>query len=442
MGTSADIAIYGGAAFGGKTWALLAEPMRDRHVPGFRAVTFRRKAVDITKPGSIWDQSMRFYPHLRGRPRNENEWGFASGMTHTFGSLQHNSDVYGFQGTEIPYQGWDELTQFSAFQFWYMLSRLRSMSGIPGRVRASCNPDPDSFVAELIAWWINQETGYPIPERAGVLRWFIRYQDELFWADRPEELWERFNPTRDPNKPTPKSLTFVPARAQDNRIGIERDPSYIPTLLALPMVERERLLGGNWKIRPAAGRYFKKAMFPIVEAPPRPAVIVRGWDLAATEPEPGTQPCWTVGIKLSRGEDGLLTVEDMVRDQVGPGGLERLLKTTATQDTPDVEISIPQDPGQAGKFQAAYFISKMKEFRISSSPETGDKVTRAGPASSQAQAGNIRVVRGPWNDEFFRSVEAFPMETDVVDALSRAYAALLDIRDEGAPLVWSARPRR
>jgi hypothetical protein len=139
-----------------------------------------------------------------------------------------------------------------------MVSRNRSMCGVRPYIRATCNPDADSWVAELIAWWINQDTGYPTPERTGVLRWFVRIGDSIIWADRPEDLAEHKAPNElgELIPIPPKSLTFIPAKLSDNKALMAADPGYLANLMALPLVERERLLGGIWKIRAAAGLCF------------------------------------------------------------------------------------------------------------------------------------------------------------------------------------------
>src|SRR5947209_1730770 len=77
LASPADIAIYGGAAGGGKSWALLLEPLRHVHVPDFGAVFFRRTGVQIRNEGGLWDESAKLYPHLGGRPREQAlEWRF------------------------------------------------------------------------------------------------------------------------------------------------------------------------------------------------------------------------------------------------------------------------------------------------------------------------------------------------------------------------------
>lgn len=142
----------------------------------------------------------------------------------------------------------DELTHFTAAQFWYMLSRNRSTCGIRPYVRATTNPDCESWVADLIEWWIDQDTGYPIAERAGVLRYFVRLGEKIIWADSPEDLAQYKNPMTGEAIP-PKSLTFIPSLLADNQILARGDPGYLANLMALPLVERERLLNGNWKVR-------------------------------------------------------------------------------------------------------------------------------------------------------------------------------------------------
>src|SRR5436189_1986846 len=107
------------------------------------------------------------------------------------------------------------------------------MAGVPGYIRATCNPDADSWVRSLIDWWIDPDTGFPIKERSGVLRWFVRDGDSLHWADTRADLVEMFGPESEP-----KSATFIPANVRDNRILLDKDPAYLAYLKALPYVER------------------------------------------------------------------------------------------------------------------------------------------------------------------------------------------------------------
>ena len=143
------------------------------------------------------------------------------------------------------YIGFDELTHFTETQFFYLLSRNRSTCGIKPYVRATCNPDAGSWVATFISWWIGED-GLPIQERTGLLRYFVRLEDDtLDWGDSAEELSGRH-----PHIPTEEilSVTFVPATLADNKILMQKDPGYKAKLMSMPRVERERLLGGNWRV--------------------------------------------------------------------------------------------------------------------------------------------------------------------------------------------------
>lgn len=249
LATPADIAIYGGAAGAGKTYGMLLEPLRHIENPDFGGVIFRRTTPEITNEGAIWDESGKLYPLLGAKPNaSDHYWRFPKNATISFSHLEHDKTVFNWQGAQIPFLGFEELTHFTGAQFWYMFSRNRSTCGVRPYIRATCNPDPDSFVADFISWWIDQDTGYPIAERSGVIRYFVRIGDELKWANSPQELAGYINPA-DGSPIPPKSVTFIPAKISDNPALLKSDPDYMANLLALPTVERERLLGGNWKIR-------------------------------------------------------------------------------------------------------------------------------------------------------------------------------------------------
>ncbi|WP_322884280.1 phage terminase large subunit [Sinorhizobium medicae] len=430
LASPADIAIYGGSAGGGKTWALLMEPLRHIANPQFGAVFFRRSTVQVRNEGGLWDESEKLYPAIGASPKEHVlQWSFPSGASVSFAHLEHDKTVLNWQGSQIPLICFDELTHFSAKQFWYMVSRNRSMSGVRPYIRATCNPDADSWVAEFISWWIDQDTGLPIPERAGVLRWFVRIGDAIIWADSPQDLAHHTAPNEDGiDLPIPpKSVTFVPAKLSDNRALMAADPSYLASLMALPTVERERLLGGNWKIRPAAGLLFRRGWCEVVDAIPAGARWMRGWDLGATPKTESNDPDWTAGTKIGKLPDGRYIVAHHCRDRLSPSGVERLIKNTAESDGKDVQISLPQDPGQAGKSQVTSLTKLLAGFTVRATPESGDKITRFSPFSAQAEAGNVLVLRAPWNETWFSSLEGFPeaAHDDDADSTSRSFNALL-----------------
>jgi predicted phage terminase large subunit-like protein len=179
---------------------------------------------------------------------------------------------------------------------------------------------------------------------------------------------------------------------------------------------------------PADGCLFKPEMIGVVDALPSGIRMCRGWDFAATEQVGTNNPDWTVGAKLGRGPDGVFYICDIVRLRGTPLAVESALVNTASLDGREVAISIPQDPGQAGKSQALYFVQRLAGHAVTASPETGDKSTRAAPFASQIEAGNVRMLRGPWNRDLLDEMRMFPngAKDDQIDACSRAFAKLLD----------------
>ena len=153
---------------------------------------------------------------------------------------------------------------------------------------------------------------------------------------------------------------------------------------------------------------------------------VRAWDLASSA-DGGD---WSVGVRVSRaaGEDGAFQVADVVRLQGGPEQVEAAIKRTAALDGRDVVIGLPQDPGQAGRSQVAYLTRSLAGFRVVSGVESGAKAVRAMPVASQANAGNVSLLRGMWNRAFLEELQDFPggAKDDQVDALSRAFGMLAD----------------
>lgn len=318
--------------------------------------------------------------------------------------------------------GFDELVHFSEKQFFYLLSRNRSTSGVPGYVRATCNPDADSWVRKLIDWWIGPD-GYPIKERSGVLRWFVRIDNVIHWASSPGDLIKQFGADT-----MPKSLTFIMSTIYDNQILLSKDPSYLANLKALTRVEMMRLLGGNWDVKFSAGSLFQREWFPIVDAIPVGWIsAVRFWDRAATKPhEQNKDPDWTRGLKLYKYPDNTFIVTDLKSIRDTPGEVERLIKNTASHDSHGVRIMSQQDPGSAGVMEKEHFVRMLSGFDVRTIVISKDKITRAKPVSAQCQVGNVRVLRASWNDEFFAELENFPegSHDDIVDVLSGAFNEL------------------
>jgi predicted phage terminase large subunit-like protein len=424
LSSHADISIFGGAAGSGKTYSLLLDPLRHYNNPHFGGVIFRRTSVQVKNEGALWDESMKLYPLFGAIPREHTmEWRFPRGMSLSFSHLEYDKDIFSWQGAQLAWVGFDELTHFTEKQFFYLMSRLRSTSGVKPRIRATCNPDPDSFVRRFIDWWIGDD-GFPIKERSGALRWFIRRNNEFLWADSKEELMRQHGADS-----RPKSVTFIAAKLSDNKILMDKDPDYLGNLLALNCVDRMRLLDGNWNIRESAGLLFKRQWFPMIDAVPAGSIqAVRYWDRAATKPHEGNKdPDWTRGLKLYKYGDGTFVIVDLKSLRDTPGQIEKLIKNVAAHDSYSVTIMSQQDPGSAGVSEAEHFIRMLAGFDVRVETMSKDKITRAKPVSAQCEVGNIKVLRAHWNEEFFGELENFPdpkSHDDIVDVFSGAFNSM------------------
>ncbi len=422
LASSADIVIAGGAAGGGKTWGLLLEPMRHRERPDFAAVVFRRTYPMITNKGGLWTEASKLYPYLGATPHESKlEYTFPSGMTVKFAHMQHEKDRFSWAGSQVPLLCFDQLEEFEETQFWFLLSRNRSArAGVSPYVRATCNPVPPDdetggWLARLISWWWDPDTGYPIAHRSGLLRWFVRGADEqLHWGDSAEELRERF-PGHEP-----KSLTFVPSFLGDNPILERNDPGYRATLNSLPRVERERLLHGNWKIKASAGLVFDRAWFKVLTAMPDDVEQwARYWDKAGTEG--GGK--YSAGVLTGRRRCGRYLIASSIRGQWSSGNREAVIRQVAHLDQDSlgrVDIWVEQEPGSGGKESAENTIRGLAGFTVRKEAVTGSKLARAGPLSSQAEAGNVDVLQGPWVEAFLSEMQNFDGERGYMDQVDAA----------------------
>jgi len=423
---SADIAFYGGAAGGGKSYALLLDPLYDIHNPNFGAVIFRRTTKQVTSQGGLWDTATDLYVDL-GASGNQQSlvYKFPSGAKVTFAHMEHEKNRLDWQGSQIPYIGFDELTHFTWKQFTYLVSRNRSVSGAKSRIRGTLNPDPDHWVRSFIDWWIGKD-GFAIKERSGAIRWFVIDGDKIIWRDSREELL-------DINKEyLPKSFTFISSSVFDNQILLDSDPSYLANLQALPRVERAQLLDGNWNVRPSAGMYFKRSDVEIVDAVPRIIKQVRAWDQAGSIVKTDKDdPDWTAGVLMGKGADGYFYIMDVEKFRSEGSQVDKRIQNIASLDEKKTFIRLAQDPGAAGKTQAKSQVRMLAGYNVRIRTVTGDKETRAKPLSSQWEAGNVKLLRGDWNEEFLKEMENFPegKHDDQVDAASDAFSEIVTAKE-------------
>ena len=254
----------------------------------------------------------------------------------------------------------------------------------------------------------------------------VTWTSDLLGIDEPEAF-------EDPRGAAPERIPDV---AGEERRDVEclLWPERFSRAKVEKLKKTFRALGGTYaeeaqlqqRPSPRGGGLFKASSFKICDEVPEGGVTVRGWDLAGTSKQENAQAAYTVGVLL-RIVDEKLYVLDVVREQIDAGEVDELIVATAQRDGRQVEISIPQDPGQAGKHQVRYFAGKLHGFDIHFSPESGDKEIRARPFASQVNAGNVYLLRAPWNTAYIGEASGFPTGRfkDQIDGTTRAYSRLV-----------------
>ena len=430
-------ALYGGAAGGGKSDAILVDAVRyvGRGYGGaYQALLLRRTFPELEKGLILRSQDL--YRRIGGEYSTQAKtWTFPGGERVVFGYLDSEQDVYRYQGLAFQFIGYDELTQFSLHQYTYLLSRLRHAgeARFPLRARGTTNPGGSGHEWVFARWgaWLDPakrcadpgQVLYAVRGADDVERFVPKGSEPVAGGEGAERRWymtandgTRFEVS---SHMTPLGRTFVPAKLEDNP-ALASDPTYKRGLDELDPVQRAQLRDGNWLVKPGAGAYFKRTWIRSwVDFIAESDVVqrVRAWDLGAT-----TNGDWTRGVRMARLRDDSYVVEHVASLRGTPGDVQRFIRSTAESDGAGVKLRLPLDPGQAGLDQQLTYAKLLSGFIAEWKRPTGDKTTRFGPFSTQAQAGNVAVKRGAWVDEWVGELEAFPdgANDDQVDATADA----------------------
>ena len=202
--------LYGGAAGGGKSSALLMTALQYANVPGYSALLLRRTYTDLSLPSALLDRSHAWLRGTQAKWKDTDKtWTFPSGAKLTFGYLENVGDHFRYQGSELQFIGFDEVTQFTEAQYTYLFSRLRRLAGVELPLRMRCASNPGGV-------------GH---------RWV---KDRFDIADRIDQ------PIHQPEH----GRLFIPARLDDNQ-HIDRD-EYRESLSRLDPFTRAQLEAGDW----------------------------------------------------------------------------------------------------------------------------------------------------------------------------------------------------
>lgn len=384
--------LYGGAAGGGKSVAQLMAALQFVDVPGYSAILFRKTYADLSLPNALIDMSKQWLmPFVDSREvrwsEKEKRYEFPSGASLSFGYLESDNDCYRYQGAEFQYIGMDECTHISPSNYRYLFSRLRKTKDmqVPLRFRATANPG----------------------------------------GEYGEYYYQRFFVEGESN-----GRIFIGAGLDDNpHLDAEQ---YKESLNELDPVVREQLLNGNWEIK-ASGDMLNRHWFQIVppNSVPVGAQHVRFWDMASTDPSKRKgkgrdkrDPDWTVGFKLAMYQ-GMYWIEDIVRIQKTPQGVEETIRNTAREDGFTCAIRMEQEPGSSGVGIIDHYSRNILQgYNFLGVPSTGSKIERARNASAAAENGKVHILSTCRNMlPFLDEADLFPygMHDDTVDGFSGAF---------------------
>jgi len=212
-----DESLFGGAAGGGKSHALLVNALLFAlRYSGSRQLLLRRTFPELRR--SLILNSMELYPREIAHYRSsEHCWQFANGSRLEFGYCDSESDVSKYQSAEYDCIGFDELTHFSEYQYSCLMARLRGANDFPKLIKAASNPGGIGHA------WVKE-----------------RFLSCRPWGE-PKDFGKR-------------RRIFIPAKVYDNRFLIEKDPGYVERLSELPEWERRAFLEGDWDL--FAGQFF------------------------------------------------------------------------------------------------------------------------------------------------------------------------------------------
>lgn len=266
LASPADIVISWSWAWVGKTFALLLDPTRWFNDGFFSGIIFRRTMPWIVASDWPWDKSRRIYRGLGWvATETRHMWVFPKSLKDgsmasiKFTHLEYEKDLDTHQGAAYTFIGMDELTHFTRKQFMYMISRNRAKwpCKIRPYIRATCNPDAESWVKEFIEWYLDKEW-YPIQDRIWVVRYFANINDVLVWGDSRQEVYEAHKEYFDEVLQRTdklsiddiiKSFTFISGKIEENKELIDNDPWYLAGLLSQDEDTKLALLGWCWNAR-------------------------------------------------------------------------------------------------------------------------------------------------------------------------------------------------
>lgn len=399
--------------YGGKSHQALLKILKYKDDPNFRGVFIRETSTQLSQAGGLYQEAEKMWKPFGAKFKTHPQMTatFPSGCQVQFKVCGADRDISNYDGGQFSLVVFDEAQNHTDVQIRYLESRIRSQAKGPHQLVATCNPRRDSHLMPFVSWYLDQETGIPIPERSGVERYYASYCGTMVFGDSREELSEKYPGV------ISQSYTFISATIRDNPRMKVLNPGYVARLENLKRVERERLLLGSWFAKESASGYFKREWCEIIKQCPANVVSrYRGYDLASSlASESSPNPDFSATTRISRDKMGFYIIEHVDRyRKLTNGVLEEIVKRFyADKEELGVgtPVIIPRDPGASGAQASMFFIKTLVEQGVDARAETvsghAGKLARMQPFLALAEAGWVKVVEGEWNEMFFNELEDY-----------------------------------
>lgn len=441
--------------------------------PHFTGMFVRQQYDQLLGSGGLWETAGKYYPLFKAKSVKSPVpmYTFPAGSRLRYKAINSLDDAEKMRGLQLSYCGIDELTQQDPRAVQFLLTCLRSEANMNSVCVATCNPNRDSWVFDLVSWYLD-EKGFVDQEKNGKIRYYVVKDGNFLFAD--EESWflenmpEVVTNAVDGSYIPPKRFSFVQLTIFSNKILLQKNPRYLSELQNLPPHERDAQLYGNWYAKAMKPEFWRRDMVrgvhgeKVVTSLPPHCKKVLAFDKAITEylPKINNTDCdFTASIHLAKDRDGLFYIYgnycpenyDEYEQVYGKfrknsGDRDRKMLAQAEYDGTDVQVVIARDAGADGLqvFQemAKKFIEKGFKVSAAQSAVTSSKFARFEPFLMACQAGFVRILENTFDpktlEAYYKELETFAptlengkpwrsnrqIKDDWVDCTADAYSVL------------------
>ncbi|CAM0034565.1 terminase large subunit [Vibrio phage 184E37-3b] len=452
----ADFILLTGGRSSGKTELITMADLLFAGDENFRSVKFRRTYKQLTRAGGLWQKAGTQYKFFNAKPnKSDLIYKFPSGAETAFSYCDNMNDAESWRGSELSMIAFDEINHHEWSQIAMLQTCLRSQAKMSSMMIGTCNPDEDSWVYQMFlkGYYIDEETGFPIEERNGKIRYYIIdpvtekpvFGDDLdFFEENYPDIIRPVNPvTGEQMYVEPKKFAFYSLCIWDNPIAQRLNPKYVAELVSLPPYKRDTQLYGNWLAKATKNKMFRREFLRgLGEHPeygreevtlPMRRSTVRAWDLAYTESSQANKyPDFTASAKIHKCDRGYYYLDggwhpdlyDEPKDGTEQICIGRFRKNVGTRDEYMLKQArydgikckqiIPKGSAAAkAEFEQLKVMFVNERFKVggaSTGNTKGAKGIRFSPFCSAAEQGLVFILKDTFRDEY--TLELFLSELE------------------------------